>query len=138
MSHTYPKVIKEDGKYGPTTQNHYYQPAGYHNRSASNNEHKSKWKLKEGEQYEVFRVADENAWIDSINDGLYSILDDGKEVFGSCGERLAFFPTPANANDTWHGYPKDDKGISRDLVNTWMETNVISKITQVRLLRVAQ
>lgn len=72
MAHSYPKAIKVKGKYGPTAQNHYYQPAGYHNRSAN------------------------------------------------------------------HGYPKDDKGISRDLVNTWMETNVISRITQVRLLRVAQ
>lgn len=138
MSHTYPKVVKIDGKYGPTAQNHYYQPARYHNRSSSKNEHKSKWKLKESEQYEVFRVADEGRWIDSVNDGLYSILDDGKEVFGDNGERLAFFPTPPNANDTWHGYPKDDKGISRDLVNAWKNTDVISKITQVRLLRVAQ
>lgn len=138
MSHTYPKFVKVNGKYGPTAQNHYYQPAGYHNRTAGNSEHKSKWKIKESEQYEVFRIADEGLWMDSVNGGLYSIIDDGKEVLGNNNERLAFFPVPSNKSDSWHGYPKEAKGISKKLVNAWKSTEVISAITQVRLLRVAQ
>lgn len=144
MKHVYPKITKKNGRYGPTTQNHYYQPANYHNRIAEKNHHKSKWILKENEQYEVFRVADENKWfversgnknIKKSDKGLCSMLERGNEVFGENGEVLAFFPVPRNEIDSWHGYPIASHYVKDTIFDFWFNTNQIDMITYKWLLR---
>ena len=59
--------------------------------------------------------------------GLYAILNQGKNLLGQTGERLAFFPIPPNAQDAWHGYPTNSQYIGDELVEHWYSINVISK-----------
>src|ERR1700744_662835 len=93
MAYKFPKVsLNKDGAFGPTIKDHYYKPAGYHNRSAKNNADKTKWVLKQNEQYETFRVGDESQWLCDINKGLFSLLDNGQVIMGTNEERLSFFP----------------------------------------------
>lgn len=135
MAYNYPKVAQNaDGTFGPTAQGHHYEPAGYHDRAAAPRNGKNKWCLKRNEQYEVFRLADEGQWNDTRPDGLYSIVDGGKEVLGQNGERIAFFPQPQNANDTWHGYPKSNPPISDVLIESWFQSGVITSIVYKRLM----
>lgn len=131
----HPKMVK--GMYGPTKVGHYYKPAYYHNRT-SRNPYKTRWKLKPTQQYEVFRIADESLWLDEKSGGLFSILDKGEVELGTTGERLAFFPVPANKPDPWHGYPVAPEGISRTLVWNWFNEAIIDKIMRNRLLRFAR
>ena len=136
MAYNYPKVVRNvDGTFGPTIVHHYYKPVGYHNRGAAKRVDKSKWRLKLNEQYEVFRLADEGDWMDAESEGLYSIVDKGKEVLGENSERIAFFPKPQNDADPWHGYPKNNPLISDELLETWYQNQVIDGIMYKRLMR---
>lgn len=137
MAYNYPKVKMVDGRFGPTIIGHFYKPAYYHNKKVSGNPNKSHWLLKQNEQYEVFRLADEGQWLDKGRNGLYSIINDGEEILGLDGECLAFFPSPANNNDPWHGYPTDSKDMSDELKDQWYEDKIVSEITYRRLLRCA-
>lgn len=135
MAYNYPKVVQNvDGTFGPTATGHHYCPVGYHNKVAAGRVGKNKWCRKRNEQYEVFRLADEGKWMDANPDGLYSIVDNGKEVLGKNGERIAFFPTPANEHDAWHGYPKSNPPISDELVDMWFKNHVVDSITYTRLI----
>lgn len=138
MTHIYPKLEPVNGVYGTTTKGHTYKPASYHNRMAIHNKYKTRWKLKPYQQYYVFKIADEGGWKDERQQGLYSIVDKGKEVLGENDERLAFFPEPSNDVDPWHGYPVDFEGISRTLVWDWFNNEVIEPIMRNRLLRFAR
>lgn len=136
MAYNYPKVVRNvDGTFGPTIVHHYYKPVGYHNNGAAKRVDKSKWRLKLNEQYEVFRLADEGDWMDAESEGLYSIVDKGKEVLGENSERIAFFPKPQNDADPWHGYPKNNPLISDELLETWYQNQVIDGIMYKRLMR---
>lgn len=135
MAYDYPKIAQNaDGTFGPTAVGHHYKPIGYHNRVAAHRDEKNKWCLKRNEQYEVFRLADEENWLDDAPDGLYSIVDNGREVLGEKGERVAFFPKPQNENDTWHGYPKSNPPISDGLIERWYGEHVIDGIVYKRLM----
>lgn len=136
MAYKYPKIAQNaDGTFGPTLQGNYYFPASYHNRTAAHRAEKAKWCLRKNEQYEVFRLADDNHWEDNNPDGLYSVIDNGREVLGLLGERVAFFRNTQNVNDSWHGYPVCNPPISDDLIEKWHKTNVIDDIFYKRLLR---
>lgn len=138
----FPKYKMVDGRrYGPTRQNHYYQPAWYHNpidatnnkgKKAKQKEHEDKthWVLDKPKQYHVFRIADENKIKD--NRGIYSVLD--KLVLGENGQILAFFKEPGN--DTWHGYPVFtwEEPVSEALLKKMTKKGMISEITKQRLL----
>lgn len=127
----HPKMV--NGMYGPTLFGHYYKPAYYHNARAKNpskkgkkakalkdNNVKTKWAIQQWEQYDVFRDADEGQWIDNIKKGLFSFRDNGNKILGENGERLAFFPTPPNKIDAWHGYPvKSKELLDDDLIVKW-------------------
>lgn len=135
MAYNYPKLVQNaDGTFGPTTQGHRYCPIGYHDRVAKPRDGKNKWCLKRNEQYEVFRLADEGMWNNTDPDGMYSIVDNGREVLGLNGERIAFFPQPPNANDVWHGYPKNNPQISDDLIEKWYVDGVVDGIVYKRLM----
>lgn len=135
MAYNYPQVAQNvDGTFGPTIVHHYYKPVGYHNRGVVKRVEKSRWRLKRNEQYEVFRLADEGDWMDADSDGLYSIVDNGKEVLGENCERIAFFPKPQNDADPWHGYPKNNPLISDELIETWHQNQIIDGIMYKRLM----
>jgi hypothetical protein len=128
MAYKYPTYkLNSDGTFGPTTRKHKYKPVYYHNKSAKKNEDKNKWCKKQNEQYEIFRIADENIWECSENSALFSIIDNGKEIFGSNEERLAIFRIPPNKIDDWHGYPflSSEYQISEDLLDLWEANKVI-------------
>ena len=136
MAYNYPKVVRNvDGTFGPTIVHHYYKPVGYHNRGAAKRVDKSKWRLKLNEQYEVFRLSDEGDWMDAESEGLYSIVDKGKEVLGENSERIALFPKPQNYAYPLQCYPKNNPLISDELLETWYQNQVIDGIMYKRLMR---
>lgn len=137
MPHKFPKYKLTNGLFGPTTKNHFYKPVGYHNKSAKTKKDKGKWILKQGEQYEVFRLSDEGEWKCIPNQGLFSILENGNVIFGENEERLAYFPNPQNKNDEWHGYPvhSSEFEISDDLIEKLVEEDVIDIRISIKILK---
>lgn len=117
-----------DGTYGPTSNNHFYIPVHYHNRTAKKRKDKNRWYIKENCQYEVFRIADEPYWFCNSNNCLFSIVDEGRIVLGKNGERLAKFPLPSNLTDPWHGWPVStaEEKPSEDLLDSWEKDGVIT------------
>jgi len=138
MSYKFPIIkLNKDRLFGPTAENHFYEPVAYHNKTAAANKHKTTWKLKQNEQFEVFRVSDESKWFCNERKGLFSILDNGDVVMGSNEERLSFFPSPVNTTDPYHGYPVDsgEYEISTDLVDKWLEDKIIDKRLHIKILK---
>lgn len=135
---TFPNVKKmADGSFGPTDKNHYYMPVTYHNSTAARNRHKSKWCIKQNQQYEVFRIADEGSWKSSTNNGLFSIMEQGNYIVGFDDEVLSFFPCPANPSDFWHGFPvkSQSKRPDSDLLDRWFNEGVIDYSARIRIER---
>ena len=143
MAHNFSSHSMIAGKFGPTPNNHYYQPVSYHNPTARKRDDKNRWVLTQSEQYEVFEIADtpdsskegRKCWMNDDGKGLYSMLDGCDYILGKDNEeRLAFFPKPANEQDSWHGYPIDSANIGDNLVEYWKNMQLISEITYRRLL----
>lgn len=131
-----------DGKFGPTNPTrpvgnprraHYYAPASYH-RPVAQRGHKSNWCIEEYQEYELFRLADENDW--SHQNFLYSIYDRGEEILGKHNERLARFEEPQNAGDPWHGTPVHNINEGHDdVIEKWCEKKIISNPMRKKLLK---
>lgn len=134
MAHIYPaKARNNDGTYGPTGRRHYYKPASYHNPTAKKRADKTRWMLREPQQYEVFRVADEDYenYIDGQG-GMYGFLDKMQEVLGKDNEeRIAYFPNPGT--NPWHGYPIDSEYIEDDIIERWNDNGLITKRVYIQL-----
>lgn len=132
-------ILQRDsnGYFGPTKNCHYYQPITYHSSTSSHNPHKSQWRIREYEQYGVFKLADENSWYCSKNDGYFSIVDKGNYLLGTQNEVLAHFPNPINENDTWHGFPvfSSSKTPSEALLEKWEHKSVIDFILRRRIAK---
>jgi len=137
MGYKFPKYKMNNGLFGPTSENNYYKPIYYHNKNAVNNSNKSKWILKDGEQYEVFRLSDEGKWKCDENDGLFSILMNGNEILGQNEERIAFFRTPQNISDPWHGFPiySSDFEPSAKLIDKWFDDKIIDERMRIKILK---
>lgn len=135
MAYNYPKVKMVKGLFGPTSTGHYYKPAPYHNKAAQKRDDKTKWILKQGEQYEVFRIGDEHYWYTNEPTGIFSILENGKEVFGDKGERIAFFPRTQNEKDPWHGYPVPSNSVPDEIAEKWLKESVIERIQYIRIIK---
>lgn len=143
MAHQFQQHTMTNGKFGPTPNMHYYMPMPYHNPTAQKRDDKTRWILNQGQQYEVFEIADTpdtvedvSCWMNDDGSGLYGMLDGCEYVLGKDdGERLAFFPKPTNDTDPWHGYPKDSSELGDNLIEYWHKKNLISQITYGRLLR---
>jgi len=138
MSYKFPKVkLNKNGLFGPTEEKHYYKPVVYHNKTAESKEHKTKWLLKQNEQYEAFRVSDEEKWSCDKNSGLFSILSKGEVIMGTNEERLSFFPNPINMTDAWHGYPVDSGEYepSVALVEKWLAKEIIDNRIYIKILK---
>lgn len=138
MAYNFPIVsLNKDGQFGPTNKNHFYFPVPYHNSTAARRGEKTTWVLKKNQQYEVFRVSDEGDWICNKCKGLFSILDNASIVLGINEERISFFPTPQNVSDPWHGYPVTsyEYDISDELIDKWLENEIIDNRIYLKLLR---
>jgi len=138
MNYKFPTVVmKPNGLFGPTSEDHYYKPVYYHNKTATKKEHKTTWILKKNEQYEVFRVSDEGKWFCGKRNGLFSILDKGGVIMGTNEERLSFFPQPVNPGDPYHGYPVNsgEYELSTCLVDKWLEENIIDRRLHIKILK---
>lgn len=126
MAYNYPPIKRNaDKTYGPTKKGHFYISISYHNPTAKKRADKNRWCIKPPEQYEVFRVADEDNVHYQGDDGLYGFLDNMDEVLGKDNEeRIAYFPEPRI--NPWHGYPVSSKEISDKVIKRWKESNLIS------------
>ena len=109
----------------------------YHNKTAKFNKHKTKWTLKQNEQYEVFRLLNENEWACTKNGGLFSILSNANVIIGSNEERLSFFPNPVNSKDPWHGFLVNSGNFepSVELVDKWLDDKVIDERIHIKILK---
>lgn len=138
MSNKFRKIKRNsNGTFGPTTKNKYYQPVFYHNRTASKNHHKTKWIIKQNEQYCTFELSDDNDWKCNKLDGYFSIIDNGKVILGSSDEILGFFPENSNSTDPYHGFPvmSSDFEISEELLLIWKNNNIIDERVHIKLLK---
>ena len=138
MSYKFPKVtLNKDGLFGPTQNDNYYKPVAYHNKTAAISKHKTTWVLKQNEQYEAFRISDEEKWECIKNKGLFSILDKGGVIMGTNEERLSYFPKPVNAKDPYHGYPVDSGEYepSVELVDKWLKDEIIDNRIHIKILK---
>lgn len=138
----------KDGVFGPNQIGHTYLPHSYHGPKAKTRKGKSKWAHPASAEYYVFNLADEHdghidengiedkRWVNDDGKGLYSMVDDCKEVLGKKEERFAYFKNPINDTDPWHGYPVDDiLDLGNDLIEHWYAKKLISDSTYLRLMR---
>lgn len=137
MPVTYRNIAKTDGKYGPTPSGKFYQPNPVHNQNAEPKKDKTRWCISEPHQYCVFEEGDNNNWQSS--DGILGMdINDKKlNVLGEDGEKIAFFPTPKNVSDPWHGYPEKTKRLddSFDFIfEKLLEEKLLSQSVVKRLL----
>jgi len=148
MAFDYKKESMLKGVYGPNAVGHTYRPAEYHSIKAKKRKGKTRWAHPATAEYHVFNLADEHdgqptedetidiRWVNDDGAGLYSLVDDCRVVLGKDNEeRFAFFPTPMNDNDPWHGYPLDGSNIGEKLIEYWHKKKVISDSTYLRLSR---
>ena len=126
-----------DGTFGPTKSNIFYKPVAYHNKSSINKKHKTKWIIKQSEQYCIFELSHNNNWKCPIRNGYFSIAENGAIILGSNEEILGFFPEIINKNDPYHGYPVSsaEYEISDTLLDNWLNTKVINKRIHIKLLK---
>ncbi len=138
MAYDFPVHTRNpDNTYGPTSRGHLYKPQPYHRPTAKRSNDKTRWCLTEGEEFEVFRIADEPFWYCGATEKLYSIVDGGRVKLGENGERLAAFPPPQNESDPWHGYPipSGEYDISDELLDRWEDEGVVSETIRKRIVR---
>lgn len=138
MSKVFRKVKKNsNGLFGPTLNNNYYKPVFYHNKTAKGNKHKSKWIIKQNEQYCTFELSDNYQWKCNLKNGYFSIVDNGKVILGSNEEILGFFPETQNSTDSYHGFPvtSAEFEMSENLLNKWLENDVIDERMHIKILR---
>lgn len=137
-----------NGEYGPNSCGHKYKPMPYHGVKAKKSKDKTRWAHPSYVEYFVFNLADEHGegislegvedkrWVDDDGMGLYSLVNDCKEILGKDNEeRLAYFRNPMNETDPWHGYPVDGADIGDDLIEYWHNKKIISDSTYLRLSR---
>lgn len=130
----------DNGTYGPTDFGNLYYSKEDHRKTAARGRHKTRWTIEEGEEFHIFKVADdaEVRWYCSVNQCLFSVINDCKFILGENGERIAKFPQPPN-EEAWHGYPVQFTGTERlpsdDLLDRLVENKIISQTTMRRIER---
>lgn len=138
MAITFPTVVMTNGVFPPNAHGHSYQPMPYHgaHTHGTRGGMKKLWSIPQNGQYYVFNYGDMNNWMDNIARGIVSFLNGCNEILGKNGQRLAFFPTPANPTDPWHGYPIGSDEIEDDnLVESWCQNGFITLTVKQRILR---
>lgn len=137
-----------DGRrFGPTKEGRYYLPAGYHSRIKKAQPPKGKkakkqqfadkghWVIDSSQQYDVFLEGEKNKFIDDY--GMFSLLDDCKEILGNDDERLAFFPSPPEGTVDWHGYPitSKDEHLTNEMIDKFLDKKKVGLANYSRLQR---
>lgn len=147
MAFAYKNEAMVDGEFGPNTNKHKYHPMPYHGCNARPKKGKTRWDHPAAAEYHVFNLADEHSdkkedngdvdkrWMNDDGSGLYSMVNGCSEPLGKDEERLAFFPTPQNENDPWHGYPIGCDDIGDNLIEHWHDAKLIDDTAYSRLLR---
>lgn len=128
-----PKYTRNsDGTYGPTSQNHFYISKPDHRRTATPKKGKTRWSIEEGQEFYVFKVANEPYWFCIENNCLFGFIfeDEGLIILGENDEVLAKFPNDRNENEPWHGYPvnteEPENRPSSELLDVLEQNNEIS------------
>lgn len=102
---------------------------------------KTRWCIKESEEYHVFKIANEPYWFCRENNCLFGfIFENGRLLeLGENGECLAKFPNDRNELDPWHGYPvfseRDENRPSSDLLDELDEKKIISYEYRIKIER---
>ncbi|MGV3459157.1 MAG: hypothetical protein ACO1N9_01755 [Flavobacterium sp.] len=96
-----------DGTYGPTSTGDFYISKGDHRRTAKWKKDKTRWVIQEGEEFSVFKFANEDLdhWYCDENNCIFSIIDGGSVILGRDDEIIAKFPNDRTEDEPWHGYP---------------------------------
>lgn len=126
--------------YGPTETGKCYVSMYTHRGTRPK---KTRWssKVAPDDEFLLFKVSDENSYVDAR--GHYWSFGDseGRLVLGSDDERLAKHPAVSNDFDRWHGYPVSPKRSSDgdaptdDLVIKLRDAGKISRTFAARILR---
>jgi hypothetical protein len=134
---TYNRNIQ--GNYGPTTKGNFYSSKPDHRRTARQRVDKTRWSIEEGQEFHVFKLADEplQRWFCQENECLFSLVNGCATILGQGGERLAKFPQPAD--NLWHGYPvhciETENSPGDELLDLMVSAGVISGTTRRRIER---
>jgi hypothetical protein len=114
----------------------------YYHRGSGSRRHKHRWSPSFGPPLEhgVFCRSDASGWRDGSGH-YWSLHGNGTVEIGDRGEIIAKFPSNANANDPWHGYPvapedgRDNDCPPVDLVQGWIATQTVSETLGFRIMR---
>jgi hypothetical protein len=135
--------------FGPNKSGKEYISLDYHRGGANrlkgttvSSSPKTTWRstISRKREYSTFCLVDERSWYDGTGRG-WGILDMGRTILGSAGERLCTFPKPSNSPDPWHGYPISTRDGVRDhappdyLIDAWKNSGVISHIVATKIKR---
>jgi hypothetical protein len=87
-----------------------------------------------------FCIGNLSSWNDK-DGNCWAISKDAQNILGTRGERVAFYQTPGNNRDPWHGYPVGGRRglpIRRrppdDVLRQWRDMGWITKVTFDRLI----
>ncbi|EKD63869.1 MAG: hypothetical protein ACD_51C00166G0002 [uncultured bacterium] len=123
--------------YGPTASGKSYLAVSYHQRNARKNPNKSRWKITEPHQYDVFVLSDGNKLHFPSNDVLVGLARNCEQQLGCDDERLAKFVAPAVGSSEWHGFPVFSKefDFSEEFLDTLEERKLIDRRTRNRIVK---
>ena len=110
-------------------------------RGASSTKHpKSVWAIDRPDECHTFCTAEAGGWTDQLGH-YWNVAREGESDFGTRGERLAFFSSPSNVNDPWHGFPVGGRRGMKfrspppdDLVEKWYKESRITYVTYTRII----
>lgn len=133
-------AVTSDGiEYASCSQSSYLSRNDHRSATGTKNQ-KSIWSISRPDECHAFCRAELQQWSDKDGD-YWAVAKDGSEDFGTRGERVAFFDSPVNESDPWHGYPVGGKRglpIRRsppdELIQRWYDSKQISYVTFSRLM----
>jgi hypothetical protein len=126
-----------DRQYGPTTTGKVYLAVSYHQRTARKRPDKSRWIIKEQEQYNVFEVSDNNQLFFPDQQNLVGLKDNCSKKLGCDEERLARLVAPSFGAHEWHGFPVFSRefNFSEEFLDLLEEKQLIDRRTRNRLVK---
>lgn len=134
--------------YGPTNRGHFYISKEDHRKTAAPKKDKTRWCIREGEEYCVFKIANEGIideennqiwWYCEDNDCLFGFVFENDRLLkiGENEEQIAKFPNDRNEHDPWHGYPvsteESQNRPSSELLDRLEECGCISDVYRLRI-----
>ena len=116
-----------------------YLSINYHQSTTGTSNPKAIWAITRKQECDTFCESEVAQWIDASGN-LWYISPDAQAILGTSKERMAFFDSPVNANDPWHGYPVSSRrgfGHAKPphaLLDSWLKNGRISKVTYDRIM----